>query len=342
MAEIHPAIRGLPNVFFHYFPELQSHPLPEERLADCTQCPMSHPSPSRPWHFLEEVRCCNYHPSLPNHTVGRILLDGGLGAERVSALIQGNKGIESKGVMVPPDWRKHYLELRLVEDFGQIPSCRCPYWKGGELACSIWNHRDAVCRTWHCKHGTGMEGAKTWLQIRELLHFVEFGLAEWCIHTLGECTADSLEGWSKYFKECADLVEHAAQIGQYPVLEGRVDEEREALRARLSTQDRPIPPLLVSRVSGFETFENHVHIHGYSIFDGAEFPRSVFFFLARLDGETPWRTALTETQLEAPDFTKSHVVALFRIGAIDEVDADWYEKGNSVHGPLLESTSSNR
>jgi hypothetical protein len=56
-----------------------------------------------------------------------------------------------------------------------------------------------------------------------------------------------------------------------------------------------------------------VLLAGYSTFDAALVPATIFAFLARLDGATPWRAALTT------DVTEATVRELFRIGAITTV-----------------------
>jgi hypothetical protein len=56
--------------------------------------------------------------------------------------------------------------------------------------------------------------------------------------------------------------------------------------------------------------DDRVLLAGYSTFDAVDVPASVFVFLSRLDGATPWRDALV------PGISDDDVRELFRVGVL--------------------------
>src|SRR3569623_815355 len=89
---------------------------------------------------------------------------------------------------------------------------------------------------------------------------------------------------------------------------------RGKLIAKLRVHRAAIADVLVPAVSAIEHHGDRVLLAGYSTFDAVSAPRTVFALLSRLDGATPWRTALAA--LADPALDAALVRALRRVGAL--------------------------
>src|SRR4051812_26313941 len=73
------ALRGiLPPVYQPFFDKFFDRPKVDEPRATCDNCAMcdkGEPSPVPMEYFKPELKCCTYHPQLPNYLVGAILAD---------------------------------------------------------------------------------------------------------------------------------------------------------------------------------------------------------------------------------------------------------------------------
>jgi hypothetical protein len=127
-------------------------------------------------------------PELPNFLVGRILVDPDTtGHAGVRARIAAKVSVTPFGLGRPPSYD---LVFRNSGDtIGRSRSLRCPHYVeddgDGGGKCGIWQHRDATCTTWFCRHVRGQVGFEFWRAIRELLALVEGTLARWCALELG-------------------------------------------------------------------------------------------------------------------------------------------------------------
>src|SRR5690606_9126442 len=151
-------------------------------------------------------RCCTYHPALANFLVGRALSRGDAGSALVRARIARLDGVGPLGVGPPGDWAERYARAR-DGGFGREASWRCPYWVAGPLSCGIWQDRNMVCRSWHCKHVDGVRGHRLWASVRALGTHVETQLAAWCA-TDRPIPTDA-PGWEAYYLACAAQVDAA-------------------------------------------------------------------------------------------------------------------------------------
>ena len=93
-----------------------------------------------------------------------------------------------------------------------------------------------------------------------------------------------------------------------------VESPRGKLIRKLRVHRAAIADVLVPAVSAVEHHGDRVLVAGYSTFDAVSAPASVFALLSRLDGATPWRTALAE--LADPALDEALVRELRRAGAL--------------------------
>lgn len=311
---IHSAVAFLPEVFFSVAPELAECGLPVEPRATCDDCRMCRRPGDAPASvsFDPDVGCCTFFPKLPNFLLGRILREGGEGAARVRALLADGEGDE-RGIAPGEDWRQRYDAGRMRQ-FGRTGFVRCPYLanpEGGGLHCTVWKNRGGVCRTWFCSHENGRSGASMWRDLKLLLLRIEAMLGNWVIQE-GEAppTGASPEALEAFYLRAAELVDGAGE-GTLPP--DALEKYRDAFHAAWSEIDDfdEVPEVLAASLTQWFVGEDDVIVHGYSAFDYARVPRSLWDFLSRLDGEKPWRVASEEAA-----FGEEPVLELLRVGAL--------------------------
>ncbi len=303
-------------------PELATLPLPGEQRSTCNACAMV-PAPDDPdaghdkW-FLDQVRCCSYHPKLANFQVGRALLDGGSSRERMIARLKWIDGVSPLGIVAPDDWNERY-QKSYKTGFGRMIDLRCPYWAGGELACGIWRARGAVCRTYHCKPDDGLAGLKFWNALKFTMIEVENRLALLCCRT-GKVPQgrQPFEVWVTWFEWCAgkiaslDLEEARKAAGD------KIPQLRRQLREHAARLGGEMPDVLGPAVRDFERLASgRTRLTGYSSRDDHFAGPATFALLSNLDGVTPWREALAraEAQHGAP-IGEERVRDLWRMGML--------------------------
>lgn len=171
--QFHPILRDLLPGFF----DAESF---VEQKATCDNCVMLAPegvekSQKRDF-FHDDIKCCTYHPRLPNFLVGAILADetdaGAEGARRVRELIAGRTG-------VMPDFlgpsRKYnvLLDAGRVNGFGRSMQMRCPYFHEEHKNCTIWRYRKSDCAVFYCKYDAGADGQAYWRGVGSYWHLLE-------------------------------------------------------------------------------------------------------------------------------------------------------------------------
>lgn len=294
----------LPRVFFDAAPELVELDFPAEPLADCGACPMAGT-------FLADLKCCTYHPALPNYLVGRALERGDAGSDAVRQRLQDLEGVGSLGVRAPRAWAEGYQRDRATS-FGRDPAWRCPYWQPGALNCSIWRDRNGICRTWFCKHGQGVHGHRLWTAVRKLVRHLEGRTAELAAEALPAVKHPSPATREQFYRATAAWVEQLDALPDdedLPELRAKVREARAAL-------DAGLPEVLAPLVRGVTDLGEEVELEGYTPWNTARYPRSVFVLLAACDGQRSWREAVAEAQQTDPAIDRSWVEELYRLDVL--------------------------
>ena len=290
-----------------------------ESRATCATCVLSavHTGAERdrPWLFHPDLHCCTFHPNQSNFLVGQALERGGTSEAVILRRLKNPSGVEAIGINAPEAYSARYAATAHVA-FGRDRALACPYWVKGELGCGIWRDRGSVCRTWFCKHDQGRRGRQWWSNTKAVLHIAEYLIATFCMKQ-GEPPEEGapVQAWVAWYRWCAERVR------------AMTDEETETLRVRDLTRrldellDRPelppIPEIVIPAVSMAEHRAGAVWLAGWSMYDVMRGPFSIFLFFSKLDGHTPWRQALAETNAEAEEpVTEALVLDLYRVGGV--------------------------
>jgi hypothetical protein len=175
----------LPPIYEGQLPPFFDAPAVAETRATCGDCVMCDkgeksdaPAELKTASFRPDVKCCSYHPTLPNYLVGAALADETLavGRARLRTKIAARVGVTPQWLASP---RKYLVLLEAAREssFGRSPVLRCPYFEVDGGTCSIWRHREAVCTTFFCKHTSGASGHTFWTTLRRYLVHAERALA---------------------------------------------------------------------------------------------------------------------------------------------------------------------
>ncbi len=292
--------------------------------------------------FHAQTRCCTYEPALVNFLVGRALSRNDVGAQKLKERIATGVGVDPLGVRPSVAWVEQYARKRET-DFGRNPDWTCPYWVEGPLSCSIWRDRNATCRTWHCKHTQGVRGHRVWSALRKLASNVEGRLAGLCSRMVQAPRSAKTRDWVAYFKACARYVDGLAVED----LEVLVDDDLHALREALrdAHEDLRDPPAEVLGVQvknvvhhAAEDGSEEVELVGYTPWDTARFPKTVFVLLAEFDGQRPTSEAVQRAVSNDPSVDRTWVRRLWDIGVLresDDPDIPWGFEGSDLRPETL-------
>lgn len=263
---------GLAREFRVLIPEIDRLSWVPEKKATCGNCPMAaREDPPPPERFLPDVRCCTYHPDLPNFLVGRVLGRGGQGAARMQARLRASRaGVTASGV--GDSWLG---QLRYEADgragFGRDRGLTCPYWVEGPLSCSIWQDRGAVCRTWFCRHEEGFVGRDAWLALRDALDAAEHDLAA---AALDAGTAPwpwaPIEAFEDWYRWCAAWVDGLDDEALRAAVSPKVAGFRVLVATRVAARDRALPERLACRAHGVAPRVGGAAVVGDSSWDPVE------------------------------------------------------------------------
>lgn len=333
MAGVDGSVAHLPLPFSWLIPELVRLEVPAETGSSCGACPLA----GAPFH--PKVRCCTYQPTLPAYAVGRALRRGGAGADAVRARLEDPVGRTARGLAPAPGWGAEYRRLR-GEGFGRLERWTCPYWAEGDLGCTIWHDRNAVCRTWFCRHDDGMAGHRFWVAVRGALHLVERKLIALCEDRLTPPPEDAdAESWAGYYLEAAELVDRLEASDLLDLEDAELVALRDRLRVQHAERSAPVPEVVAPLVSEVREHPEGVELVGYSAWNPVALPRSVFVLLSELDGQRTWRDALARARAADPSVEASWVEALWRHGVVrerDTPDVEWGFEGPDLDPAELE------
>ncbi|MFT3698164.1 MAG: hypothetical protein QM831_33795 [Kofleriaceae bacterium] len=298
---------------------------PDETRSDCSHCPLvieGEHGVAYPFSMDRDARCCTAQPNLANFLVGKA---GDV--PKIRERLQNRDGVSAWGIRATAGYDDEF-PVRAKQGFGRDVGMRCPFWVGGEHACGVWHGRSARCRAFFCRHERGFAGALTWSQAAGLGVSIEAAIAQYFVDTLGgapsdDATAEQLIDWYLRCAHAADALgetEALAIVRTVPPAapdagRDRIEQSpRGQLIKKLRVHRAAIADVLVPAVSETQRHADRILVAGYSTFDAVSAPPSIFKLLARLDGATPWRTALAE--LADPELTEALVHELRRVGAL--------------------------
>ncbi len=152
-----------------------------ETKATCDRCLRSRDKRFS-YTYKENLKCCTFHPYLPNYAVGALLLEPQktVGILKIQQKIKERQFALPLGIMAPYDYQLAFLSKEDT-DFGNRSDLLCPYFNVPENKCSIWQYRGVVCTSFYCRSDYGQNGQKFWAVFSDYLSYVEMALAEECL-----------------------------------------------------------------------------------------------------------------------------------------------------------------
>ncbi len=304
------ALANLPDLVLSLVPAAAGFDWVETR-ANCADCVML-PSAGVPADlaFTAATRCCTYHPAMPNFLVGRALRRSPRARALVEARMHDPSGVTPWGIEASSGWSERHREVG-ADGWGRDLALRCPYWVGGDETCGLWPDRTGACRCWYCKHDTGPRAALLWMRLQILLERIESQLARLCRRRGPAPSAGSAE-LMEWYGWCADYID-AVAAADLEAVRAEIAPLALVLDQVAARPPRSLPEVVVAAVGEVHPRGDQVQISGYSSFDAITLPRSVFAFLAMLDGERRWRQALAES---GSSLDQAQVGELYRVGAL--------------------------
>ena len=174
-----------------------------EKTATCHDCLCSRPERKNLPFYQKHLKCCTFHPFLPNYEVGAILASEDVGYEAkevVRQKIQRREYALPLGVFAPVSYQVAFNQ-REPADFGNKESFLCPYFDRKKEQCGIWRHRGSVCTSYFCASDRGAVGLEFWERLGDYLHVCEMVLAQDCVVSMG-LPPDCIDGQLEYIN-CA-------------------------------------------------------------------------------------------------------------------------------------------
>ncbi len=177
-----------PPIYKSILSEIFDEPTIVEARATCDNCEMcdkgTMPSSVNAVFFGKDLKCCTYHPSLPNYLVGSVLEDDDFkeGQRRLRKAIESRIGITPYWIGPSNKWELLY-NASSSSAFGRSPALRCPYFTE-DGRCSIWRHRETVCSTFYCKFVYGAAGSLFWKTLKTYFCYVEEMLAAYAARSI--------------------------------------------------------------------------------------------------------------------------------------------------------------
>lgn len=169
-----------------------------ETKADCKNCICARQKGNELPQYKADIKCCTFHPFIPNYAVGAILDQNILGTQnntprpkidpRTLQIIH-NKIAKKEyalplGIFAPVRYQYHF-HRRKPEDFGNNEGMICPYLLRESAQCGLWIHRSSVCMSYYCASDYGKNGLLFWELFGDYVHHLEMALAQDCMVSMG-------------------------------------------------------------------------------------------------------------------------------------------------------------
>jgi hypothetical protein len=186
-----PLRKLFPDMYGPFLPAFFDQPRPREQKAtchDCVMCPKGAAAPSDDVaYFRPDVKCCTYHPRVPNYHVGGLLAD--MGPEMAEGRRRMQERIRSRISVTPhnvsPPRKLEVLRMASWRNtMGRSLLLRCPFYAVESGGCTVWKYREIECTTFFCKHDAGADGEAFWKAIRAYMVHVERELAEAAVQAI--------------------------------------------------------------------------------------------------------------------------------------------------------------
>ena len=169
--------------------------LPHETRATCSACVMARadwPRDARDTGpFDAQLKCCTYHPFIPNFTLAKLINSGLHKSELTEAF---GKGRVTPLGLLPPE-----TTTARSEDFGRDLNQRCSF-LSRDSKCTIWSDRPSVCRAYFCVSNENETGQAKWKAAEAKGNELEWTRAHEILWQMGftqdEIEANSFAEWT--------------------------------------------------------------------------------------------------------------------------------------------------
>ncbi|MDA9951249.1 hypothetical protein N9D31_01615 [Oligoflexaceae bacterium] len=149
---------------------------PKEKRADCLNCPKIKSDQFRP-----SVKCCTYHPKVPNYMLGYALKESKTSAKKITALVEKGRFTPEGGGHTPLQWMD-VMRLDQSKSYGKSDEVVCSFVEDG--GCSIYSHRNSACATYFCQYDD-VWGEEFWERMHHYMGRVELALVQICLKEAG-------------------------------------------------------------------------------------------------------------------------------------------------------------
>ena len=185
-----------------------------ETKATCSDC-LRAKDKRFAYTYKSNLKCCTFHPFLPNYAVGGLLLqtEKTVGIEKIENKIKTREFCLPLGILAPYDYQLKFLS-KDETDFGNRADLLCPYFDKNQNQCSIWMYRGVVCTSFYCRSDYGQNGLKFWAVFSDYLSYVEMALAEECLVQLDFSPRDMSDQLMYLNKHDFDGVEQSQLVIQ--------------------------------------------------------------------------------------------------------------------------------
>lgn len=159
-------------------PALKNWTPPRESKATCFNCPkvQSHG-------FDRLLKCCTYHPKVPNYQLGDALKAGGDSAQAVRDMIAGRYLLPEGSGHTPMQWLD-VLQQDQAKSYGRAGKTVCGFLDREKGLCRIYGYRNSACTTYFCRHDESW-GENFWEYVHHWLGRSELALTQYSLKEAG-------------------------------------------------------------------------------------------------------------------------------------------------------------
>lgn len=184
-----------------------------EKKATCHDCLCSHKKVDGLPLYRKDLKCCTFHPYLPNYEVGAILETPEI-SESIKSILHKKINTRSYslplGIFVPVNYQVNFNN-RQPHEFGNREDFLCPYFDRNQNQCGLWAYRGSVCTSYFCTSDRGEAGLEFWSKLGDYLHHCEMVLAQYSMVAVG-LPGELIDGQLEYINcETATAEEMATE-----------------------------------------------------------------------------------------------------------------------------------
>lgn len=184
--------------------EFQHFHFTEEKLATCLNCPKIIEDGFHP-----DIRCCTYHPRIPNFLLGLALENKDMVPiidQTIAEDFGTPEGMQQSSLQAIESLQQHAQNA-----FGRNEKVVCRFLDRESKLCKIYLYRHSVCSTFFCKYDLGKTGEEFWEKLQTLVSQIETALAQWCMESVGFSV---LEYFKRFDELSSDIQSVSNQVSK--------------------------------------------------------------------------------------------------------------------------------